>query len=404
MYKSWFKRIFRWILFVALLGIGLAAALAGYYVWQANQARDDLVKFIATHPDSAAIVVYTVDGSGSPIEDRSAVFCNADQPLVVASTMKVVVLAAYADAVSQDALDANERIPVDDWERWYLPGTDGGAHVNSLASLGLAADDLGFARDQAATVSLDDLARIMIHYSGNAATDYLIARLGPDKLAEIMSDLGLEHHTPLGPTLGAALATFNHENASFAIERLEPLVAAVSAGNTSDLDRMVDLYLGDEDWRTAQIEFMTSLAENQNLNAQEMWAYQVKASQLLPKGTAKDYARLMGLIANGKLISSETSALMQQKLETIPADWPMRLLFHHRFGAKDGATAGVVALASYAVPKHGDLVGQTRVVVILANEQPLESWSDQIQYQGYYLLQADLASGTKAVGPCASSE
>lgn len=268
----------------------------------------------------------------------------------------------------------------------------------------LTADDLGFARDQAATVSLDDLARIMIHYSGNAATDYLIARLGPDRLDEILSELDFERHTPLGPILGAALAGFNHENASFAVERLEPLVAAILEGDTGELDRLVTLYLNDEEWRSTQIEFVTSLDENQNLNAREMWAYQVKASQLFPKGTARDYARLMALIASGKLISTETSAIMQQKLETIPADWPMRLLFHQRFAAKDGITAGVVTQASYAVPKRGDLVGQTRVVVILANEQPLKTWSAQIQYQGYYLLQADLAGASRIVNTYASSE
>ena len=59
---------------------------------------------------------------------------------------------------------------------------------------------------------------------------------------------------------------------------------------------------------------------------------------------------MMALIAGGKLISSDVSALMNQVLETAPQDRPLRLLFYDRYGAKDGLTAGVTTIASYATP------------------------------------------------------
>ena len=62
--------------------------------------------------------------------------------------------------------------------------------------------------------------------------------------------------------------------------------------------------------------------------------------------------------------------------------------------AKDGLTAGVTTIASYAVPKRGPLAGQQRVVMILLNDLPLELWRDVVQYQGLYLLQADLAQAS----------
>jgi hypothetical protein len=100
-------------------------------------------------------------------------------------------------------------------------------------------------------------------------------------------------------------------------------------------------------------------------------------------------------IASGQLISPAVSARVQQKLESTPADDPMRLLFHRRYGAKDGVTAGVLTLVSYAIPKSGPLAGQTRVVVVLTNALPYETWSKLLQYQSIYLLQADLAKETQ---------
>jgi hypothetical protein len=82
----------------------------------------------------------------------------------------------------------------------------------------------------------------------------------------------------------------------------------------------------------------------------------------------------------------------------------MRLLFHQRYGAKDGLTAGVSTLASYAVPKRGPLAGQTRVVVVLTNALPYETWSKLFTYQSIYLLQADLAKGTTIIDEVVTSQ
>lgn len=106
------------------------------------------------------------DGRGRRVEHRA----DADQPL--ASAYKVVPLLAYARAVADGTLDPNEQVPLAQWERWYLPGTDGGAHPAALTRLGLDASD------PSATVKLDDMVSAMIQESDNAVPDYLRARLG----------------------------------------------------------------------------------------------------------------------------------------------------------------------------------------------------------------------------------
>lgn len=58
--------------------------------------------------------------------------------VVAASTVKLLVLAGYAEAVVGGALDPNEQVPVSAWQAYYLPHTDGGAHQQGLALVSYA--------------------------------------------------------------------------------------------------------------------------------------------------------------------------------------------------------------------------------------------------------------------------
>ncbi len=374
-----------WIVgIVVLLGATAVATL----FWQVNRVQQAMTDFIIAHPEETAVVTYTFDENGNLVEDGSALFHNADQPLVVASVMKTAVLATYAEMVVNGELDPHEAVPVAAWERFYLPGSDGGAHIAGLRRVGLAADELGFAVDQTAVVSLDDLATMMMHYSGNAATDYLLERVGVDRVTAVTQTY-LPHHTPIHYTLGYALAVFNHE-APFLLEWVQTVQANVASGDFSDLDRLINLYTNDASWRQAQLDFMGSLT-SQAVSGEAMWAFQETAVQLMPHGTARDYAQLMAQVGSGRFISAEVSALMQQKMESVPSDWPLRRLYFDRFAAKDGTTAGVLALAAYAVPQRSALRGKNRVVVLVTNGLPLDLFTQQVQFQGHYLLPIDLA-------------
>ncbi|VAW30984.1 hypothetical protein MNBD_CHLOROFLEXI01-410 [hydrothermal vent metagenome] len=388
------KKILVGFLVFSVFGIGIAGVGTWYIVNQTNNLKREFADYVVAYPDDVAIVAYTFDENGDPIEDEYSLFHNADQPFVLASTVKLAVLAAYAEAVASGRLDPNEQISVKEWEKYYLPMTDGGAHILGLKSMGLEVDELGFALDQTATVPLDNVARIMIHYSGNAATDYLLMRIGAEEMASVMAEAGLENSTPVRPLLGTVLAMFNHENTQPTIAQLQSLSNDISEGNTDYMDRLMERYLNDQAWRNAQIEFMTPDNITASIGEQNMLDYQAAASQLFPKGTAREYAQLMAQIARGKLISAEASEIMQQHLESVPSDWPLYLIYYDRFGAKDGVTPGVLTLASYTVPKRGELAGQYRVVVLLANQMPFEQWSNQLQLEGHYLLQTDLAQAS----------
>ncbi|MEB3368373.1 serine hydrolase [Saccharopolyspora mangrovi] len=131
--------------------------------------------WIAAHRDGLGLVLD--DGRGARLSHRA----DVTQPL--ASAVKVLHLAAYADAVAAGRLDPREQVRVGDWERYYVP-TDGGTHPASLRHLGVPLDETGLhAADPEHRVPLDDVVAAMILFSDSAAPDLLRDRLGADAVA-----------------------------------------------------------------------------------------------------------------------------------------------------------------------------------------------------------------------------
>ncbi|MBF0662155.1 MULTISPECIES: serine hydrolase [unclassified Rhodococcus (in: high G+C Gram-positive bacteria)] len=150
------------------------------------------IGYVAENTDTVAIALD--DGKGTVLDHRS------DEPHPLASAVKVVHLAAYAQAVAEGRLDPLERVPVTEWERWYLPNTDGNAHPAALERLD--------ATGPAAVVTLDEMVTAMVRESDNAVPDYLRDRLGDDALTAAAARGGWSDFRP--PTmLGTTLALFD---------------------------------------------------------------------------------------------------------------------------------------------------------------------------------------------------
>ncbi|TQC50244.1 serine hydrolase [Rhodococcus sp. WS4] len=146
------------------------------------------VGYVGSHTDDVAFFVD--DGRGRTVEHR------AGDTAPLASAIKVVHLAAYARAVAAGELDPAEPVPLTEWERWYLPDTDGGAHPRALQRLGVT--------DPNAAVPLGQMVTAMIQESDNAVPDYLRDRLGDDALVDAAAQGGwtdLEVPTLLGSTI-----------------------------------------------------------------------------------------------------------------------------------------------------------------------------------------------------------
>ncbi|MFC3455962.1 serine hydrolase [Amycolatopsis speibonae] len=107
---------------------------------------------------------------------------NAEVRRLLASSIKVVHLSAYAVAVAEGGLDPKEQIRVGDWDAHHPFVSDGRAHFQALTWLGIPCDDFGIAKDPEQRVPLARIPEAMIFFSDNAATDYLRTRLGDPAL------------------------------------------------------------------------------------------------------------------------------------------------------------------------------------------------------------------------------
>ncbi|NRQ31833.1 serine hydrolase [Nonomuraea sp. NN258] len=136
-----------------------------------------VLAYIRAHPDDVALVTRGISH-------------NADRLAPVASVIKIVHLAAYADAVRRGKTKPDEPVSVALWNSYHLPGTDGGAHEAALQRL-----------KPGKSVTLDQLVSAMIEESDNAAADLLRDRLGPGALRKIA-------HTRVSTINGEMLRAF----------------------------------------------------------------------------------------------------------------------------------------------------------------------------------------------------
>jgi hypothetical protein len=145
-----------------LIGTGRAAAEPkGWLGW------------IAGNRDHVGVVLD--DGRGGRLSHRP------HQEQALASAIKVVHAAGYALAVEQGRVKPDEQVRVGAWEAYYL-GVDGGAHQAALTDLGIPFSNGVTADDPDRLVPLDDLVKVAVLHSDNAAADLVRTRVGDSTL------------------------------------------------------------------------------------------------------------------------------------------------------------------------------------------------------------------------------
>jgi len=326
-----------------------APALAGEL-----ETPEQIRQYLVEHREDVSLASYTVRPDGTPDPADPVIYHNADQPMPLASTMKIVVLAAYAREVAAGRLDPNQTVTLADWEDYYLPGTDGGAHPAALEALGIPADEFGRADDPTLAVPLDLLAKLMIGFSDNAATDYLITRIGRDNLRQTIAQAGLTGQEVPLPILGTFLSWSNHEDGLITRPRVRELMAEGDAGYEARVDRLTAAFQ-DPDWRQAEFQFLLENSQSFRFGVESLAAH-----NLVPQGTAREYARIMAGVVTGTFLSPEISALMRRHLEL---ELPNQDVFL-AWGFKGGSLAGVLTSANYFVPAVGDFTGKPRIAVL----------------------------------------
>ena len=317
-----------------------------------------LLDYMTRHSDRIALVHYAVTPEGAIDHHFPRIAHREDLPLPLASTVKTLLLATYAREVEAGRQNPAEPVSLGEWQAYYHPLFEG--HSETLAGLGIATDPLGFALDPTATVPLDLIAHVMIRDSDNAATDYLLARLGREAFEATVAAAGLEGQETMYSTAGFLMMLANHEDGLITPPRLRDLLSMERNAFVAEAERLAALYL-DPTWRQEEILWQV---ETEPQPPRGILAALNDAHN--PRGIARDYGRVLAQVATGNFLSPTVSALMREHLEIpLAGSWLEDLFF--AIGQKGGDGEGTLTVTRYSLPKVGQHAGQPLVSILFLN-------------------------------------
>lgn len=277
-----------------------------------------LLEWMADHPQRAGLVAVR------PRDGRVVLASAPNARFPLASVRKVLILGAYADAVARGRIDPSRRVAITAVERWYWPGTDGGAHPQAVAEWEARGVVQGQGEDR--SVPVDEVARAMIRWSDNAAADHLLAAVGPRAVRAFARRHRMRRQDPLPPLFGEYVAWTTRSPARW---------RALSVPERTRLAR--------------RLARRTSVAEAVAAGLPGPVA-QRRFAAAGPAGTPREWARLMARLAAGRGVAPAAEAVVRRHLEW-PLEDPANREVLARFGTKGGTLPGVVAEASYLRPR-----------------------------------------------------
>ncbi|MBQ4818177.1 serine hydrolase [Bacillus pumilus] len=279
-----------------------------------KKTKEDLLTFVTKNKKDVSVTI---------IENDDVVLeWNADQKTPLASTVKLVVLFHFVKVVSSGGIKLEEKVALPDIERFYIDRTDGGAHVYWLE-----------VNDFSEHATLLDVAKGMMQFSSNACTDYLIDRLGLEKIKDQMKQAGLTEHDELIPLTPMLLwSAYVSDRRQDAYKKM----SGVSEEQYKSLmNEIFNIMKNDPEHKKALEEKM----KKKNLLS---WRIQSLLTQKMTKSTTNEYTHFMKRL-HDELLTTEEKSLFSQIIlgETLKKETDQY------FWYKGGATLFVFTGALY---------------------------------------------------------
>jgi len=313
------KRIFSlFSIFVALLLSNING------VAQSNGA-DSLLRFIQQNKYKSSLYLKK--------NDSVIVRLNQNKMMPLASTAKIIIAIEFAKQASHNIFDENERIPLTDLDKYYIPNTDGNAHPDWIRYERLKENIIND------SIPLIEVAKGMIVFSSNANAEYLMDLLGINNINSNIRLLGITDHTQLYPW---ASALFLYQNPKQVKE--EKIIKEIKRLDEEQYARAAFLIHNQlKNDNTYKQKFRT---QDLTIPMQKEW------SDRLPASTAKEYVRICEILNNRKIFDSKTYSVLSTILETVMEN-PANQTWLLHAGMKGGSTMFVLTKALYASLKNG---------------------------------------------------
>ncbi|MBK8025855.1 MAG: serine hydrolase [Chloroflexi bacterium] len=264
-----------------------------------------------------------------------AVLYNADEPFPLASVTKLLMYIEYARRVNAGQIRTDEMVDVEVLDRYNLPRTDRGAHDRFMSQY----------PDDVAQISLWDLALGMVSYSSNAASDYLLDRLGPVDWEALYWSLGVTHTDAPHSLTMIPLLMNNHETGKATVRDLESL------SREQGEDYLVR-YIDDEVWREAEIRYRSGRGSQF-----PSWSVQTAfLEQHTARGTINDFLSVLrSVYTDESWLSANVRSMTRNALRWTENEFINE--WYAEYGSKLGFySGGTLTLIAYGQPVDGEPV------------------------------------------------
>jgi D-alanyl-D-alanine carboxypeptidase len=284
-------------------------------------------------------------------------YLNPDEPMPLASVVKIINLIAYAQAIEDGVFDPSSWVDLDDLEKVYLPRIDLGAHERAMDEL---EEKRLIAGDPPAT-PLEEIPGLMIRHSSNAAADFIHLAIGQHQLEETIIELGLESHTAPCPWIGQFLILANHERIGSNRSAVESYITN-PARFAEDVMALTIKFVTDKEFRNEEI------AWRRRQPSFDVW--KLYAENLNAKGSPRDYARLLSQILSNEIATPYVNLIVRRALE-----WPIEIPENQDqfsiIGYKGGSLPGILTTAYYG---QRQIDGRRIVVVLFFRDLPRNTY------------------------------
>ena len=313
-----FKTIMKILGVLALL---LALLVLGIYLY-VKPSPDKIIDLMVNNKKSTALTLF--------VDDVKIIGHNEHTIIPLASTVKIIVAVEYAEQAVAGDLNPDQLIALADLKKYYIAGSDGGAHPSWL-------------KDVASTITRDSIplrkvAQGMIKYSSNANTEYLLDLLGVEKVNNRITKLGITDHDEINYIVSALLLEkelYPDMETKEKVIKLRALSPEEYSMETERIHAKIKAEVGVE----RKLGMM-------DLKLQRVW------SDRLPGSTSKEYAELMRKFNSKSYFKYDVQILLDEVMETAMSHPKSREKYEY-VGYKGGSTAFLLTRALYASKKDG---------------------------------------------------
>jgi D-alanyl-D-alanine carboxypeptidase len=309
--------------------IGVLAAILIVYLLAKRKERKikadtSLIQdFIDENPDRVSILITR--------NDVTAIEHDSEKIMPIAGVFQIIIAIEYAERVASGNLNPDEVIYFDQLDHFFIPKTDGGAHMAWFKSVSKRLVDGG--------VPLKEVVKGMLVYNSNANTEWLCDKMGLSNINKRIEILGLAQHSKINYPVSSLFIGFElfpgleGEDLQIVLRNLSEKEYASAAHEIhqkliNDLDYKSDL---------KEVDF----------GIQKVWSDRQALS------SSKNYHLIMNRLNSKRYFTSEVQGILDSLLETM-MDEPSSKKWLEHAGEKTGSTAFALSKVMYATDLEGN--------------------------------------------------